>query len=351
MNDWTYRFLELQCVDSEMTRAFLRLDFDESYSDSTLQDNISKITACTWIKINDALVRYAANTGIDKGRTVRMDATVVEANIHHPTDSNLLFDCLRLANDLLKKIRTKTREKVYGSIGTKTAKKAMLAVLDAKSGEERKAPYQILTTEAKKMVTILKRNLDLAESLRPSEKSRYDWLIEVTPIVINQAYQRVFKGVAVPSDQKIVSIFEPHTDIIVKGRREVEFGHKIFITAGVSGIVSDCQIMDGNPADSEYFLDLVERQQEIYGRVPRQTTADGGFSSEDNLIDAKALGVSDVCFSKSPGISIEDMVKSPWVFQKLRNLRAGVEGVISTLKRAFNELFLQMNGNLSGIII
>ena len=335
MNDWTYRFLELQCVDSEMTRAFLRLDFDESYSDSTLQDNISKITACTWIKINDALVRYAANTGIDKGRTVRMDATVVEANIHHPTDSNRLFDCLRLANDLLKKIRTKTREKVYGSIGTKTAKKAMLAVLDAKSGEERKAPYQILTTEAKKMVTILKRNLDLAESLRPSEKSRYDWLIEVTPIVINQAYQRVFKGVAVPSDQKIVSIFEPHTDIIVKGRREVEFGHKIFITAGVSGIVSDCQIMDGNPADSEYFLDLVERQQEIYGRVPRQTTADGGFSSEDNVIDAKALGVSDVCFSKSPGISIEDMVKSPWVFQKLRNLRAGVEGVISTLKRAF----------------
>ena len=133
MNDWTYRFLELQCVDSEMTRAFLRLDFDESYSDSTLQDNISKITACTWIKINDALVRYAANTGIDKGRTVRMDATVVEANIHHPTDSNLLFDCLRLANDLLKKIRTKTGEKVYGSIGTKTAKKAMLDVLDAKN--------------------------------------------------------------------------------------------------------------------------------------------------------------------------------------------------------------------------
>ena len=93
--------------------------------------------------------------------------------------------------------------------------------------------------------------------------------------------------------------------------------------------------MQGNPSDKEYFLDLISQQKQLFGKVPRQITADGGFASEDNVYDAKEMGVKDVCFTKPVGLEIEEMVKSPWVFQKLRNFRAGIEGIISTLKRGF----------------
>jgi len=109
----------------------------------------------------------------------------------------------------------------------------------------------------------------------------------------------------------------------------------MFLTAGASGLVLDCQLVQGNPCDTEFFIDLIERQKEIFGCVPRQTAADGCFASEDNLYDAKDLGVKDVCFSKTCGLLVEKMCKSGWVFQKLRNFRAGIEGVISVLKRAF----------------
>ncbi len=93
--------------------------------------------------------------------------------------------------------------------------------------------------------------------------------------------------------------------------------------------------MQGNPSDKEYFIDLISQQKQLFGKAPRQITADGGFASEDNVYDAKDMGVKDVCFSKPVGLEIEEMVKSPWVFQNLRNFRAGIEGIISTLKRGF----------------
>ena len=115
----------------------------------------------------------------------------------------------------------------------------------------------------------------------------------------------------------------------------MEFGHKVFLATGKSGLILDCKIADGNPSDSDQYLPMVERQVEIFGRVPRQTSADGGFASKKNVERAKNQGVRDVCFSKRCGLSKEEMTKSVWVFEKLRNCRAGIEGVISTLKRAF----------------
>ena len=102
--------------------------------------------------------------------------------------------------------------------------------------------------------------------------------------------------------------------------------------------------MQGNPSDKEYFLDLISQHKQLFGKVPRQITADGGFASEDNVYDAKEMGVKDVCFTKPVGLEIEEMVKSPWVFQKLRNFRAGIEGIISTLKRGFGLSKVLWNG-------
>ena len=129
--------------------------------------------------------------------------------------------------------------------------------------------------------------------------------------------------------------FERHADIIVKGGREVQYGHKLNLTTGRSGLILDLVIEAGNPADSERFLPMLNRHVGFYGEAPRQTAADGGFASRHNLGEAKALAVRDVAFHKKAGLRVMDMVKSNWVYRKLRNFRAGIESDISCLKRAY----------------
>lgn len=153
--------------------------------------------------------------------------------------------------------------------------------------------------------------------------------------VIDQATRRVLKGAKVPSEEKVVSIFEPHTDVIVKDNRDTLFGHKVFIAAGKSGIITDCVIERGNPADSEMFERMVVRHKERFGVAPQQTAADGGFASKDNLDKAKKMGVKDCVFHKKRGIDEKQMAGSPWIYKKLRRFRAGIEAVISWGKRSF----------------
>ena len=159
--------------------------------------------------------------------------------------------------------------------------------------------------------------------------------ISLTERVLDQTRRRVLHGESVPVAEKVVSIFEPHTDITVKDRRETLYGHKLCLTAGASGLVLDCVIEDGNPADSNLAIEMIERQIEIYGRAPRQACFDGAFSSIKNVDEIKALDVEDVAFSKSRGIKITDMVKSSWVYRCLKHVRAGIESIISFLKRSF----------------
>jgi IS5 family transposase len=153
--------------------------------------------------------------------------------------------------------------------------------------------------------------------------------------VIGQTERRVLHGEAVPAGEKGVSFFECHTDIIVKSPRETQYGHKVFLTGGPTGLILDCVIERGNPNDTVLFPLLLERQERLYDRPPRQVTADGGFASQENLRDAKSRGVKDVAFAKRKGLSVLEMVKSSWVYKQLKNFRAGIEANISRLKRSF----------------
>ena len=157
----------------------------------------------------------------------------------------------------------------------------------------------------------------------------------ITQAEITQAERRVLAGEAVPSGEKLVSLFETHADIIVKGGREVHYGHKLNLTTGKSGLILDVVVETGNPADAERFLPMLERHIARQGAPPRQTASDGGYASLDNLKQAKALGVEDVAFHKKRALTIDAMVKSRWVYRKLKNFRAGIEANISCLKRAF----------------
>ncbi len=167
---------------------------------------------------------------------------------------------------------------------------------------------------------------------RAEEIKKY---IELGWQVIDQTERRVIHGESVPASEKVVSIFEPHTDIVVKDRRETFYGHKICLTGGSSNLIVDCVIVDGNPADSTLTDQMIDRQNDIYGRYPLKVALDGGFASKENLESAKAKGVKDVCFAKKRGLEVEDMCRSEWVYKRLRRFRAGVESGISWLKRCF----------------
>jgi len=178
----------------------------------------------------------------------------------------------------------------------------------------------------------LARAAGLAVALWQAKVRHYRPLIEQ---IIAQTERRVLAGEPVPASEKLVSLFEPHADIIRKGR-EVAYGHKLNLSAGRSGLILDLVIEADNPADSERLLPMLERHIARYGKPPRQAAADGSYASRDNLSQAKARGVRDMAFHKKGGLRIEDMVRSRWVYRKLRNFRAGIEADISCLKRAYS---------------
>ena len=134
---------------------------------------------------------------------------------------------------------------------------------------------------------------------------------------------------------KIFSIFETHSDMIIKGSRDIQYGHKLNLSSGKSGLILDLVIETGNPADTHRLLPMLDRHIKNYAAVPRQLAVDGGYASKANLDAAKARGVEDVAFHKKRGLSIESMVRSQWVYRQLRNFRAGIEAGISCLKRAY----------------
>lgn len=153
--------------------------------------------------------------------------------------------------------------------------------------------------------------------------------------VIAQTQRRVIDGERVAAADKIVSLFEPHTDIMVKGQRDVQYGHKLSLSSGASGLVLDVIVKDGNPADSIRLMPLLRRHIRRYGEAPRDLVADGGYASAANLADAKALRVAHVAFHKPVGLTVEAMTGDRWLYNKLRRFRAGIEAIISCLKRCF----------------
>jgi IS5 family transposase len=221
----------------------------------------------------------------------------------------------------------------------------MLGVMNAKSQEARKKQYEDLLEVTHKSLNYTRNAVSLL-SAHPFNNSsltetvqgiieELEETIRLTRGVIAQTTRRVIRGESVPACEKIVSIFEPHTDIIVKDRRETYYGHKICLSGGASNLITDCLIVDGNPADSDLTDQMLNRHQEIYGYYPLKVALDGGFASKTNLESAKGKGIKDVCFAKKRGLDEEEMCRSTWVYKRLRRFRAGIESGISWLKRCF----------------
>ncbi len=343
----SYEELAFNIADSQSTRAFLMLEIAEKYSASCLQDNISKIREKTWENISTVLVLDGKDHGFEDCKAARVDSTVTSTHIEYPTDSKLLYDCIRVLDREFKQARVLAHKKSWRLTSVhqvKEAKSLRYKINNSKNDDQRLPYYKELFKIAKSiksglpsMIVKIEKVYEKKKRKEPLKKS-LEQLKEIDSFleqVIYQAETRVLKNQNVPAHKKIVSIFEPHTDIIVKDRRETQFGHKIFLTSGKSGMVLHCDIPKGNPNDADMFLPTLSALQKNYNRVPRKMSSDGGFSSQKNVMVAKKMGVKDVCFPKTCNMKITDMVKSSWVYKNLLNWRAGIEGIISFLKRCF----------------
>src|SRR5690349_9206392 len=343
-NGFSYEELGFHLADSAAYRAFCRIGIAATPpSRSTLQRNLKAVRAETLERINRGIVQQGMEGGVEDGKRLRSDSTVIEAAIHAPTDSSLLLDCVRVLTRLLRG----TRE--YIVIGfsdrTRRAKRREIAIQHAKSNEDRVPLYRDLVKVTEETVAAARFSVEKLTKSYPAEafdtpaldSLRADLIryVALAERVLDQTRRRVFEQEAVPATQKVVSIFEPHVDVIRKDRRDTVYGHKVFLTAGASGLIVDCLVERGSPVDSTQTVPLIKRAVRVLGSQPRQVAFDGGFSTRENLVALKAMGVVDVAFSKAPGLTIAQMVKRSWLYRRLRHFRNGIEGIISFLKRSF----------------
>lgn len=336
----SYEELAFHLQDSSSFRAFARLPVSWCPKKSVLHKTISSVRAETWEQINRALLLSARADKLESGEVIRLDSTTSEALLHEPSDNTLLWDAVRVMVRLLEQADGLCAgAPLAWHNHRRVAKKRALAIDHCRSQARRVKLYRELIAATRASLAYLQQAAARVAAARSvageiwlAEAQHYEPLIVR---IIEQCERRVLHGEAVPAQEKLVSLFEPHADIILKGSRQPCYGHKLNLTSGRSGLILDLVIETGNPADSERFLPMLDRHIALYGRPPRQAAADGGYATRDNLDQAKAMGVADVAFHKRRGLAIEDMVKSHWVYRRLRNFRAGIEAGISCLKRAY----------------
>lgn len=343
MKNLTYRELEFRQHDSRICSTFIKLDDRKPFSFKVYQKYISQISGESLNKVLVAINKIAMGEGLEDGKRIRTDSTVVETNIHYPTNNSLIWDCIKTIDRLLKKLKESGVEIKVRSY-KKQAKKNNYKINNTKSKDKQKEEF-------KKQLKLLRSSINQAErAFTASRPGTAEGWIEAQAIikalkdllpkaekVYDISWRHEILGEAVPNKDKIFSIYEDHTDIIVKGKREVEFGHKVNFATGRSNLILDCRILDGNPADSTIYMDVLDDIHENYGIVPRDVVTDGGYASKANAMEAMGKGIVNIVFNKITG-SLKNIVRSTNIETRLKKWRSGIEAVISNLKRGF-ELF------------
>lgn len=346
----SYEQLAFHLSDSVTYRTFTRLPAQLSPSRSCLQSTIRRITPETLEQAHQVLTRNLMREGVLSMDKLRIDSTVVASHIAPPSDSQLLNDGVRVISRLLAKSNADTGLKIRFTDKRKASKSLAFRIFNAK-----KAAKDELYPDLLKIARLVVKQADRGQRqvLEGGDGSaaQQKWLEalahyrELMSRVIEQTQRRVIQGEQVPSSDKLVSLFEPHTDIIVKGFRDVQYGHKINLSSETGGFITALTIEEGNPGDKTLFVPVLDFHRSVLGKLPRAVVADGGYASQANVAAGRAMGVKQVVFHKPAGVSLTAMGVKSKTFNALRHFRAGVEGNISELKRAFGAAKAKWKGH------
>jgi IS5 family transposase len=346
---WSFETLEREVRMNLCYRDFARIGLGKVPDAKTLARIAQALGGEVIAELHRRLVEIAQEEGVIQGRKLRVDTTVVETNVHYPTDSSLLGDGARVLTRTMKKIETqagKLRRKVRNR--TRSISKRVVAIATASrhkgpEGEaQRKKRYKELLRYSRQILNDAKRVIAEVEEMPVKQKQGVRGLCEHLSQmagrvrqVVKQTRARVFQGVTqLPG--KIVSLFEPHTEIIRQGKasKPTEFGKLVQVQETENQIITHYDVFDRRPSDRELLLGAVETHERVLGRMPHLATADAGYYSQAQEQAVEQKGVKWVAVPNRNTRSAERKKKehSRW-FKKAQRGRTGCEGRISVLKR------------------
>ena len=371
VKDWDYRELRERIADGITLRAFTNFYCEEVPKHDAFNRSFNRLTPATLKAINELVVEAAVKLGVEDGtkrvrygglrtwrlicRVLRVDTMVVETDIHHPTDNTLLWDVVRVLTRLLGRLaealelrriagfrnRSRAAHRRMYEIQRMTTRQRQGA------GSQQTATYRALIGIAKEVVASARMALDDTAAMRGRDlltalniKALREDIAHYCALgarVIDQAQRRVLDGEQVPTSEKIYSIFEPHTDLIKRGkvRTPVEFGHKVFLAESARGLITQYEVLKGNPVDEVHVAPSLRHHRRIFRHAPALYGADRGFFSENNLAVCVRGGVATVSIPQRGGTKTpqrRDHERSA-AFKRGQRFRAGIEGRISVLMR------------------
>jgi len=354
IRNWSFAELEREVRPNLLYREFTRIGSGKVPDAKTLGRQAQALGPQVVEQMHQRVVELAVENKVVRGRKMRVDTTVVETNIHYPTDSSLLGDGDRVLTRLMKKVTA-----IAGAAGTKLRdsmrsvqrRVAEIARASRAKGEKGKAKMDLLYPKLLEITgrvmaqarrfsdeigSGVKRSTDVLQQAKlQGLKAQIDDMVETVKKVVHQTKARVFGGdTHVPG--KILSIFEQSTEVIRKGKasKPTEFGKVVKVQEAESQIVIDFEVYDQKPSDSDLLIPAIQAHEKRMGRVPDLAAADAGFFSAKNEAEAQKMGVKRVSLpnrsTKSP--ARRQYQKQRW-FKKGQKWRTGCEGRISLLKR------------------
>lgn len=340
--------------DSHTLRRFTRIDSGPMMDFSTLCDLKNAIRPGTWKRINRRLAVYAVKEERITGDLLRLDTTAVETNIHWPTDSSLLWDVYRTLGRWIERARNLDAEAVgRGRVHLRAAKRTHLAITrksrKGRSSETLKPLYERLIGHvegicewAMSAAAALAKGI---EGLRYSEleHAKVESLIEqiahlgeLSVQIVDQARRRVLLQDAVPNGEKLFSLFEPHTELLKRGKvgQPIEFGHMIGLQQTEEKFITDYTVFEHKPVEHTLIQVCLAQHETLFGMLPEQLAADKGYYESMDAIHALERDIPVVSIGKKGKRTPEETQRErDPLFRMAQAFRAGIEGTISYLKR------------------
>ena len=355
LKGWSFRDLERELRSNLIYRRFTHYDAEATPDFTSFSRLFALLGPSLTQKIHQRVVEVACERGVAQGRKLKTDTTCVESNIHYPTDSSLLGDGIRVLSRSLAHIASECKSGAVKVVNhARTVKYRLLEISRAAQSltpvnqRRMKKSYKKLVALTRRVVReagkVMKRwhkgKLPVAGSLLSvgMQMARLKHFVPLVEKVIQQTQQRVFRGNRHVAG-KIVSLFEPHSQVIRKGKahKPNEFGRLVRVDEVENGIVSGYQVLEGNPDDTSSFLPALQQHQSCFGRAPEMATADRGFFSAKNEREAKQLGVKKVAMPARGRLSRKraQHQKQRW-FRRALRWRAGIERTMSHVKHPFS---------------
>ncbi len=348
---WDLRELSERIADGYSLRRFTHFLSQPVPKHDAFNRAFNRLTQPTLQEINELVLQTAIDLGLEDGTRLRVDCTVVQTDIHHPTDSTLLWDSVRVLTRLVGRLGQATEQTFSGFRNrTRAARRRMQAIqrmtAQQRHQQQNKKYRQLIgiteqvvaSTGAVLEQTRKTKHKDLIQDLAIAElRKQIEHYRELGQRVIDQARRRVLEGEAVPPAKKIFSIFEPHTDLIKRGKIQtpVEFGHKVFLAESAQGLITQYEVLDGNPADQDQVEASLLNHLATFDHPPDCYAADRGFFSEQNVRTCAKKGVPEISIPQRGGkkTPAREVYEKSASFKKGQRFRAGIEGRISVLFR------------------